>query len=124
MPVQKMKPIRGTSIEATLKHMAQILEKIERSPRKVDFDEDTPALKMVKSGIKTYNKKIAADLIEHYGTQGGTPVRWVGRGCEHFNIESKSEVLGNVVGAETFQSICSIQPPPASATAARHSSST
>lgn len=76
MPVQKMSPIYGTSVLATLEHMAQFIDKIPKSRRD----------KAIETGIETYNSEIARDLLAHYSTDGGTPLTWAGSACAHFDL--------------------------------------
>ena len=66
MPVQKMKPLRPTSVLATFEHMAQFLNTIPKARQD----------QAIAIGIQTYNAEIARDLVEHYSTGGGTPLCW------------------------------------------------
>ena len=76
MPVQRMNPIRGTSILATLEHMAQFIDEIP------DFRRE----RAIETGIETYNSEIARALLAHYSTDGGTPLTWAGSACAHFGL--------------------------------------
>ena len=76
MPVQKMKPIRPASMAATIDHIKQVIEPMSKA--RCDH--------VIEMGMHTYNTQIAEEIIEHYGTEGNTPLGWAGSGCEHFGL--------------------------------------
>jgi hypothetical protein len=64
--------------------MSQYIDKIPNFRRK----------KAIETGIETYNSVIAKDLIKHYSTEGGTPLRWVGSACAHFDLSTGDVASG------------------------------
>ena len=79
LPVQRMRPIRPASMAATIDHMAQVTEPMSEARRD----------HVIAVGMHTYNEEIAHEIVEHYGTEGGTPLRWAGSGCAHFGLEGE-----------------------------------